>query len=77
MLSITIVELSYLALKTHECGTQWDVVMIKWEKAIKLNVATREPKIAKIGKESPYIKWVNFTTQWVLRMNKRQCMLSS
>lgn len=51
MLSITIVELSYLDLKTQECGTLWDVVMIKWERAIKLNVAILEPKIAKIGKE--------------------------
>jgi len=63
--------------RIQECGMQWAAAIKKWEREMRLKDAILEPKTAKTDKESPSIKWENFTIQWALSTNKKLFMLSN
>lgn len=72
MLYITSAGQFYQGLKMPECGTQWEAVIKRLEKQLKLINAIREPNAPKIDKELQFIKWQSFIIPWGLNSSKKQ-----
>lgn len=58
--------------KMPECGMQWGVAIKKLGRQLRPINATRGLSAQKIDKESQYIRWPNYITQWDPSSNKRQ-----
>ena len=71
MPSIIIVELFSQDPKIQECGMLWDAAMIRWEKEMRLIDAMEEHRTAKIDRVLQFIKWENYTMQWVQPTNRK------
>ncbi len=64
MLFITSVELSCLGQRMQECGMQWEAVMRRLGRRLKLKNVMKGHSAQRIDKVLLSTKWLNYTTQW-------------